>query len=757
MPLSLPHSLKSRWTRVIVVSGLVAWVGWQLAPRFVELPVSLFSKPEPGTRYLAADGTPLRQLLNDEGQRVADAVPFAQLPETLINATIAAEDKRFFQHRGVDAWAVVRAIMGNIMAMRTTSGASTITQQLIKISSPPQKRTLAVKLYEAIAARKLETQWSKQEIIAAYLNRISYGNLMQGCAAAADGYFHKPLSDLTAAECAFLAAIPQSPSRLNPFRNKDAVVSRAQWIIGRMKALDMLDREAFEVARDQPVRLQRFRGGFVAAHAVDLIQQDGQPLPPVVQTTLDAALQRRVEAIIANRLESLRERHVEHAACVVIENATGQVRALVGSRDYFASDGGQINGAWVGHSPGSALKPFTYALAFAQGSSGASIVPDLPIEYQTPSGLYRPENYDHRYYGPTTYRDALGNSLNVSAVRVLQSVGGAERLLDLLHKLHFSTLTEPAEHYGLGLTIGNAPVRLIELTNAYATIARGGEWLPWRLTLDPVQAKAQRVLTSEACSYLADILSDNQARVLTFGSRSPLRLSFRVAAKTGTSTNYRDNWTLGFTPEFTVGVWAGNFEGQPMEDVTGVTGAAPIFRDVFEAIHARKRQTWFTLPSEFKRIRIDPRNGKRLPEQGLTIRSSREELIAPGSRIDTATPRDYDPRTGAALLPPMYDAWCRSADNRYGKDVTTHGDETALAWHIVSPVDGLSIRLDPDLPNGGTLHLVSDAPGRVEWSCKTLPVLSAGSKDTTVILTPGDHEITARYGDETRTTRIHVQ
>ncbi len=748
-------SQRTMWRRLVKVAGILllsGLLGWHVLPRWVEVPSALLTEVQPGRIYRAADGTRLRQMLNDEGLRVMSAVEFEDIPDDLIHATLAAEDKRFFSHGGVDLLAVIRAAFGNLTSGKVTSGASTITQQLIKISSPERVRGWKVKAMEALQARRLEMMWSKRQILAAYLNRVGYGNLFTGCSAAAQGYFHKPLSDLTAAECAFLAALPQAPGRLNPFRSVEAVTVRQQWIIGRMRDLGWLEGEAFEVARDQRIRLQRYLGGFLAPHALGLMDGGTAAEEQDVTTTLDAVLQRRIETIIANRLEGLRARHVEHAACVVIENATGKVVALVGSRDFFSDDGGQINGAWVPHSPGSALKPFTYALAFEQGRHGATMVPDLPVEYQTTTGLYQPENYDHRYYGPMTYREALGNSLNVSAVRVLQSVGGAEKLMELLQSLGFTTLTEPAEHYGLGLTIGNAPVRLVELTNAYAALARGGEWLPWTLRPDRPATEPKRILAAHTCFLLGDILSDNQARLLTFGPHSPLRLPFRVAVKTGTSTNYRDNWAVGFTPEYSVGVWAGNFKGQPMEDVTGVTGAGPIFRDVFLVLHDQRRQTWFSDPLEVSRWRIDPRNGKLAPTQGPPLRASREEVFVSDRRPPVAAANDYETKTGAALLPPIYAQWVASKDNRWGNLVAIGRHENP-DWRILSPADGLMIRYDPDLPGGKVLVLRASAD--VQWSSPTLKVVKQGANGQ-ALLAGGDHEIRATFGGETQSVRIHV-
>ena len=487
-----------------------------------------------------------------------------------------------------------------------------------------------------------------------------------------------------------------------------------------------------------------------------------------ITTTLDARLQHEVETIVTNRLEGLRDRHVKHASVVVIENATGHVLALAGSRDFFAADGGQINGAWAAHSPGSALKPSTYALALQRGYTPASVIPDLPVEYQTNTGLYRPENYDHKLYGPMTLRYALGNSLNISAVRVLRQVGGPAHLVTLLQSLGLTTLTESAEHYGLGLTIGNAPVRLIELTNAYATLARMGVAKPWTLlprTADESQSAAQTqsppLLQSRVCWWIADILSDNNARTITFGPRSPLHLPFRVAVKTGTSTNYRDNWTLGYTPEFTVGVWAGNFEGQPMDDVTGVTGAGPIWRDIFLALNAHRRLTWFAEPTDAQRRRIDPRTGHlltaasrfdfRISPQSM----SREEVFFGQDLPPLATAADYEKHTGRAILPPEYRQWAQSRDNWLGDSVTTSPSEQQ-PLQITNPTDGLRIRLDPDVPGDQRLLLKSEPPQGTQWSCATLRIQSQNGQ-TFVILKPGQHQITARHGDDEARSSITVE
>ncbi|MES2734680.1 MAG: transglycosylase domain-containing protein [Verrucomicrobiota bacterium] len=749
----MPRRLK-RLLSLLFVTLLLGLAAWFVLPWALPLPAALKTPQQPSSRYLSSEGEPLRLLLTPQGDRVAQVLRFEEIPTRFIQATLAAEDKRFFDHGGVDLLAIARAARDNASQSRIVSGASTIHQQLIKVAAArPGKRGWWVKSVEAIQARHLAMAWSKEQVITEYVNRISYGNLLTGCASAAQGYFDKPLQDLTPAECALLAAIPQSPSRYNPFRQLAAILPRQQRILAKMHTLGWLTDEQLHVARKEPLKLQRYHGGFEAPHAVEMLRTTPRE---TIRTTLKAGLQRQVETIIAQRLRALKERHVSQAAVVVIENATGHVLALAGSRDFLAPEGGQINGAWVPHSPGSAIKPFTYLLALEQGHTPASIVADLPIEYTTPTGTYRPDNYAHKTYGPMTYRNALGNSLNISAVKVLSQIGGAQPLLDTLQQLGLSTLTEPADHYGLGLTIGNAPVRLLELANAYACLARLGKDLPWTLVNEAPAVPAPRRQFDEATCYLmADILADNQARQLTFGQNSPLRLPFPAAVKTGTSTGYRDNWCVGYTPEFTVGVWAGNFDNSPMQDVSGVTGAAPIWRDVFLELQTRFGLTWYAEPSGIVRTRIDPRTGKRLTAQSPPVRVSREEIFVQAHQPPAATAADYDSQ-GRAYLRPEYATWIRSADNWMGNLVTVDTTSQARPWRLSNPIPGTVVRLDPDLPMGGRRLLLQTEPYRaINWDCDTLPVKTEGDVNY-VDLTPGRHDLRATEPSSGEVQHTHI-
>lgn len=301
-----------------------------------------------------------------------------------------------------------------------------------------------------------------------------------------------------------------------------------------------------------------------------------------IHTTLDLRLNRFVESCLAENLAKIADKNAGSAAAVVLDNATGDVMALAGSGSYFEAGAGQINGAWMIRSPGSAVKPFTYVLALERGAAPATVVPDVPTSFATPDGLYSPNNYNHRFYGPVSLRFALGNSLNVAAVRTLQLAGGPEALHAALRRAGITTLDHPPEYYGLGLTLGNGEVRLLELANAYATLARLGVYRPYRLLSreDGAADPGRRVFDADAAYLLADMLSDNAARAASFGLDSYLSFEFRVACKTGTSSDYRDNWAVGYTPEFTVAVWVGNPDGAPMRGITGVTGAAPALHEI---------------------------------------------------------------------------------------------------------------------------------------------------------------------------------
>jgi len=729
---------------------LLAWAALAVAVRLAPAPDVLGASPPASTEFLDRHGEPLRLLLVGE-QYYHRPIELHGVSPQVIAATLAAEDARFFRHAGFDLRAIARAVFNSLRGARPLSGASTITQQLVKEPGP---RTAARKLSEIFRALQVEAAWTKERILAAYLNRLDYGNLRTGIAAASAYYFGKPPSDLSAAEAAFLAALPKAPGRLDPHRNDGGARERQQWILERMRQAGALSTAEYGRAAAEPLALRPHRQDFAAPHFVDLLLQRRGLLPPQggpVRTTLDLGLTRHVENVLAAQLSRLRAHNAGGAAAVVLHNPTGEVLALAGSGDYFAAGAGQVNGAWIARSPGSAVKPFTYLLALEHGAHPGTVVADIPSTFTTPTGLYRPNNYQHRFHGPVSLRHALGNSLNVAALRALEAGGGPVALHRLLRELGLSTLGHPAEHYGPGLTLGNGEARLLELANAYATLARGGLHRPFRLLEAPAPPpqSGRRLFGADSAYLIADMLADNRARAASFGLNSYLALPFPVAAKTGTSSDYRDNWIVGFTPEFTVAVWVGNPDGRPMRGITGVTGAAPAWHEIFMHLRAQQGTTWFARPDGIGEDRIHPLTGKAVAAgHPGAVREIFSRAPAP------ASPDDYD-TAGRVVLPAVYRDWLAGPQNGLG-DLAVAGTGCG-GLRIVSPAPGTVFFLDPDLPAAAQrVTLRAEAPSAVTWSSETLPCETDGSRPV-VALREGTHQISVRSGDRRATTWITVR
>jgi penicillin-binding protein 1C len=701
------------------------------ALRFVPLPSALLRPPVQSIALLDRNGTPLRDARVEE--RFSRELARGEIPAHVVHAVLAAEDKRFHRHHGVDVVATGRALANGITRGRVTSGASTITQQLIKISER-RPRTWRTKLIESVVALRLEQLWSKDEILCAYLNRVDFGNLNIGLSAAADYYFGKPVADLSEAEAAFLAGLPRNPRRLNPHVAPEKAQSRQAVVLRRMRENGWLDVAGHETAVTEPLQLREPRRRFRAPHFTSLVLQQ---LPDIagteLRTTLDLPLNERVEQIVRERLAQLRDHNVRDAAAVVIDNSSGDVLALVGSADYFGAGTGQVNGAWAKRSAGSTLKPFTYLLALERGATAATIVADVPTSFPSADGFYRPENYNRRSYGPVTYRTALASSLNIPAVKVLLAAGGADALHERLRTVGLTTLDRPAEAYGLGLTLGNSEARLLELTNAYASLARLGEFRPWRLLVD-APTFSRRYSRPELVWQVADMLSDNSARTLAFGINSALRYDYPVACKTGTSTDFRDNWTIGFTPEFSVGVWVGNFDGAPMHEVSGVTGAGPILHSIFDHLRAQKGTTWYRTPGAITERTVHPLTGRVL--SASDTRGVQERFVA-SAIPPNESPEDYDD-AGRVRLPPEYGDWLASGENALGDAVVLA--DAAAELRIMSPLAGSTYVVDPDVRSSARIPLRAAGGRQLVWSSESLQCASEDGLQF-AIATEGEHRL----------------
>lgn len=544
-------------------------------------------------KILDRDGALLRELRSREDGR-STPLSSNELSPAVRAAFLAAEDHRFPGHFGVSPTAILRAAKQNLGAGHLVAGGSTITQQLAR-TLVPRERTLLGKAQEALWAMRLEAHLSKDEILTQYLNRVPFGNNTFGLEAASQLYFGKRAQHLSLGQAAMLASIPRGPTAYDPYRHPERLASRRTWVLNRLEKTGLATAEDVLAARAEPLDLTVFANTFRSPHFVEFIaahlESWGLQEAAVIETSLDSRLQATVEEQIAQEIGRLAERRVSSAAALVVDNETGEVLAYAGSADFFnGAIGGQNDGIQMRRQPGSALKPFIYAEAFKRGFTPATVIPDLDTNFSAPKGSYSPKNYDRRLHGPVRAREALANSYNVPAVRVADEVG-LGNALEVLRRAGFDSLKAGAEHYGLGLALGNGEVSLWETARAYSGLSRGGvvrglvpirrAWtadgreLPIRRELKP-----RRFADAHAANLVTHILSDNAARARAFGVDNALRLAFPAAAKTGTSKGYSDNWTVGYTRERTVAVWAGNFDGTPMIQVSGITGAGPVFKRV---------------------------------------------------------------------------------------------------------------------------------------------------------------------------------
>ena len=724
-------------------------------------------------------GVPLYESRSSDGTRSVH-LDAKSLPPMLVAATIAAEDRRFWSHPGVDPVAIARALRQNVSEGRIVEGGSTITQQVAKLllnrRSARRARGVREKIREAVLALRLEHRFDKREILGLYLNLAAYGNQVVGAGKAGRVYFGADPPMLTAAQAAFLAGLPQRPSGYNPFRSRDQALARQRTVLRRMEAAGALSKDHAREARDERLRFSRNTSPFLAPHFVEMVigaaaAASGGTLPPRIETTLDAGLQSDVVGIIRSHRQALERHGAANAAVVVLDNASGEWLAWEGSGDYAdAEHGGAINGPRSPRQPGSALKPFTYALAFESGFTPASVLADVPSHFPTAEAgvLYSPRNYDGRYRGPLLARRALAGSENVPAV-VLASELGVPALQRFLMRAGLSTLDRTPSYYGLGLTLGNAEVRLDELVAAYSTFARGGDWLEpsWSPRSDTVatetKAATRRSLVSPLTAYwVTDVLSDDSAREYIFGRGGSLEFPFPVAVKTGTSQAYHDNWTIGYTRDVTVGVWVGNFDRTPLKSSTGVTGAAPIFHAVMLAATKRlygaagfDARTIVSSPDGLVEREVCGLSG--MPANSWCPARQRERLPAGDD-----PPCSWHHLSDEGLLvvwPPAFRQWARQngllTDARPSAAPVSRQASAAPSTapargplEIVNPPAGATYLIDPTLRREFQtlpLRVVAATPGPIEWQIAGRVVGSSSSEAALMWpLTPGVHRITAR-------------
>ncbi|HEX7151938.1 MAG TPA: penicillin-binding protein 1C [Thermoanaerobaculia bacterium] len=671
------------------------------------------------TVVLDRHGEVLFESLSERGTR-STWLTAGDVPSHVRYATIAAEDRNFYRHSGVSVRGVLRALYTNIRTRRIAQGGSTITQQLAKLLLRSRDRKLVTKMRETVLAFRLERHYSKDEILALYLNLAPYSNRITGVGRASRAYFGVAPENLTIAQAAYLAAIPRSPTAFNPLRHPERAKQRQQYVLRTMNISDGDRKRALKeplhfAFQGQPVLARHFVERALAEH----------PNETTIKTTLDAPLQRDVQGIINAQRKTLISHGARSVAVAVLDNKTGAWLAWEGSGDYFGEGfGGAIDGVIAPRQPGSTLKPFTYALAFEGEDTPASVLADVPSHFRTSEEgvVYSPRNYDGRFRGPLRVRAALAGSENVPAVAMLNKIGPAA-LLRYLRSSGFTTLDKTADYYGLGLALGNSEVTLEQLVRSYATFARGGK------SLD-----GKRLLSERTAFWISDVLSDPKAREYVFGTGGSLDFPFPVAAKTGTSQSYRDNWTIGYTRDVTVGVWVGNFDREELRGSSGVTGAAPIFNAVMLAAVQRVRGE---LPiGDATPVIEPPKNVEAVTI--CTLSGKRPSTWCPATQsewLPVEAPAEFCAwhRSEGIDWPAEYRAWA-------GPAVVRNSTPKAAkpSFRIVNPPNGATYLIDPTLRMAyQTLRLRAATSSAVKWTVDGKPVHHEWS------LRPGTHVVAA--------------
>nr|MBC7244824.1 penicillin-binding protein 1C [Chloroflexota bacterium] len=749
-------------TLIACAWGLRTWLLTDL-PSQDKLPAGTVA---PSTILYDRHGRVLYEIIDPHVGR-HQPVPLAEIPLYLRQATVATEDASFYQNPGVDPRAIIRAIYINLRGGEVLSGGSTITQQLARnlLLSPQERaqRTLTRKLRESILAYRLARTFSKDQILELYLNQTYYGNLAYGVEAAARSYFGKAVRDLDLAECALLAGLPQAPATYDPLTNPQAAKNRQRIVLNLMVKNGYISAEQAAAASDEELAFAATPFSIRAPHFVmyvwEILRREyGEEMlyrrGLRVYTTLDVDLQDRARDIARYHLQQLAQsrsgepsHNVTNAALVALDPHSGEILAMLGSLDYFdPSIDGAVNVALMPRQPGSAIKPLTYAAAFARDYTPATMLLDVRSTFITREGdAYVPVNYDRRYHGPVLLREALGSSLNVIAVKVLEHIGVPE-LVSQAQKLGLTTLQDP-QRFGLALTLGGGEVRLLELTAAYAAFANGGLRVEPRPILRVEDASGHvlwtlqpsvgpRVLDERIAYWITDVLSDDSARIPAFGEGSALALSRPAAAKTGTTTDWRDNWTIGYTPDLVVGVWVGNANNSPMVNVSGISGAAPIWHNFMEEALKGKPVREFVRPSGMIQVEICADSGMlpnpycphRRFEWFIAGREPRElcsmhQLIKLDRRTNepaTAdTPPEYVSETVGIFLPAEAAEWAHEQKNAFGIHyiIASSSSEASSATSTIqpgiiltSPNPRATYRLVPNVPAANQRIEISALP-----------------------------------------------
>ncbi|HEX8434302.1 penicillin-binding protein 1C [Archangium sp.] len=769
------RSRSTRWRRAaavaLVLVAVGAWCGSRLQDGLLAY--------EPSRLVLDRRGAYLGEVPGAGEELGYWPMPYV-LPERIVQATLTTEDRHFYEHPGVYLPSVGRALVQNVRNLRVISGASTLAMQVARMQTPGE-RNLGRKAREAVEALLLVRRHGHEKVLRQYLAIAPYGNRVHGVVRAARLYFDKPVEDLSWAQAAFLAGLPQLPGRMNPYTEEGLrrALKRSHRILRALHEKGVLSREDWEQARQADLGLvPRPQRMPEALHAVLEWSALSRARPePISTATLDLEIQSKVANILQLNLNRLDGTGAGNTAALVVDTETGDVLAYVGSRDFFSEEHrGAIDFVKQRRSPGSTLKPFIYGLALEKGSvTAATELADTPMDVRTESGRsYLPENVNHNFLGPMLLREALSNSRNIPALRVLEEVG-VESTLRFLEKAGAGGISYEPDRYGLGLAVGNLHVTLEELTGLYLVLAHEGETRPLRRFVDEPVAPSRRLMTREAAQLVRHILADPLARRPTFAAGSALDYPYAVAVKTGTSQGYRDAWAVAFSDRLLVAVWVGNHDWRRMNGLGGLMGAAGAVHEILDAVMPEWRPyrpvlDTFAPPGGALAVDVCPLSG-RLAGPDCAHRKS--EWFVPGTaptepcpfharvKLDrrnglragpTCPEREVVTRVMLAL-PEEYEQWARRqhldiAPLRESPLCPTHPEQLEPKVAIREPRGTVRLLYDPDTPaSASTLRLTADVTPSTEpivWLVDGVPVATVSwPHEFRWSVRPGQHVITA--------------
>ncbi len=783
---------------LLTLSGLL-YIFWDL-PSVNSLSAHLTA---PSIHITDRNGRPLYDIIPSDAGRNA-VLSFDHIPQCMKDATLAVEDKNFYSNPGIDIEGILRALWIDIRGGGTIAGGSTITQQVARnlLLNQDERTELSLrrKLREAVLALELTERYSKDDILALYLNQANYGGMSYGIEAASQTYFGKHASDLLLPECALLAGLPQAPGIYNPFTNPDLAIARQKVVLGLMEQAGFITHAQLLDAENAPLSYNPAPYPIEAPHFIWLVKDQldelfaaGQLDPRqslVVRTTLNLDDQHLAEQVVARHLAGFVPQpgaishNVNNAALVALDPHTGQILALIGSADFFDSSiDGALDMATSPRQTGSAFKPFIYAQALDPTRpdpwTAATSILDVSTTFITHNGQpYTPKDYDGQEHGPVSVRTALASSLNIPAVRTLQKVG-IDNTLNLASHLGITSLGDPQD-YDLSLVLGGGQISLLQLSTAYESLADGGTTVGNQAILDirnadgdllytPTKTQAVQVFDPRVAWLIDDILSDDRARATGFGLNSTLKLDRTAAVKTGTTTNFHDNWTIGYTPDLLVGVWVGNSNYQAMHDVTGVTGAAPIWNETLRALLQGQPDRPFVQPDGLKQVEVCELSGL-LPTPACP--HTRLEWFIPGT--EPTQPDTYykqvfiDPSTGSLAddstplarreplivldLPAEAQPWARAQGLPLLADLKSGGvvpSAQADSLTLLSPTPDTTYRIAPDFNQSAQQLSVQAAAGqglsnlKLYVDGKVLASFSSPPYQSWWTLSPGPHQFWA--------------